>query len=143
MPVTGLRTVPGSSSDPLAEAIALTKRWSCPHPMRVDRSDPYREGTTVLPRRSRASSGRGERRTRPEPAEPAAFPAGKTFSDSDQQASSIARPARDALRTLEWLRDKENLWSCGPSGTGKSHCCEALGQAATELTTRSPELWPD
>ena len=27
---------------------------------------------------------------------------------------------------------KQNLCACGPSGTGKSHVCEALGQAAVE-----------
>ena len=30
------------------------------------------------------------------------------------------------------MRRKENLSICGPSGTGKSHFCEALGQAAVE-----------
>jgi len=30
------------------------------------------------------------------------------------------------------LQRKENLCICGPSGTGKSHFCEALGQAAVE-----------
>ncbi|MBF6102398.1 ATP-binding protein, partial [Nocardia cyriacigeorgica] len=44
----------------------------------------------------------------------------------------IPRPTQDALKTLEWVRNKENLSICGPSGTGKSHFCEALGQAAVE-----------
>ncbi|MFC3452654.1 ATP-binding protein [Amycolatopsis speibonae] len=30
------------------------------------------------------------------------------------------------------MRNKENLCICGPPGTGKSHFCEALGQAAIE-----------
>jgi len=30
------------------------------------------------------------------------------------------------------VQRKENLSICGPSGTGKSHFCEALGQAAVE-----------
>jgi DNA replication protein DnaC len=62
----------------------------------------------------------------------AAFPSGKTFGDWDEQASSIPRPTQDALRSLEWVQRKENLSICGPSGTGKSHFCEALGQAAVE-----------
>src|SRR4051812_10453538 len=33
----------------------------------------------------------------------AAFPAGKTFGDWDEQASSIPRPTQDALKTLEWI----------------------------------------
>jgi DNA replication protein DnaC len=62
----------------------------------------------------------------------AGFPAGKTFGDWDEAASSIPRPTQDALKTLEWVKNKESLCICGPSGTGKSHFCEALGQAAVE-----------
>lgn len=62
----------------------------------------------------------------------AAFPAGKTFGDWEEQASSIPRPTQNALKTLEWVARKENLCICGPSGTGKSHYCEALGHAAVE-----------
>jgi DNA replication protein DnaC len=62
----------------------------------------------------------------------AGFPAGKTFGDWDETASSIARPTQDALKSLEWVTRRENLCVCGPSGTGKSHFCEALGQAAIE-----------
>jgi IstB-like ATP binding protein len=64
--------------------------------------------------------------------ERAGFPAGKTFGDWDEAASSIPRPTQDALKTLEWIRNKETLCIRGPSGTGKSHFCEALGQAAVE-----------
>ncbi len=66
----------------------------------------------------------------------ARFPAGKTFDAWDPARSSIPRPAQDALRTLEWITRGENLVVCGPSGTGKSHFCEALGQHAIE-TSRS------
>ncbi|NJP30335.1 ATP-binding protein, partial [Microbispora sp. SCL1-1] len=62
----------------------------------------------------------------------AAFPTGKTFSDWDESASSIPRPTQDALKSLEWVTRRENLCICGPSGTGKSHFSEALGQAAVE-----------
>ena len=37
-----------------------------------------------------------------------------------------------ALRTLEWVGRHENLVVCGPSGTGKSHLLEALGQRAVD-----------
>ncbi|EQD34151.1 transposase helper protein, partial [mine drainage metagenome] len=64
--------------------------------------------------------------------EAAGFPTGKTFSGWDPQLSSIPRPTQDALATLEWVRRRENLVICGPSGTGKSYFLEALGQAAVE-----------
>ncbi len=63
----------------------------------------------------------------------AVFPAGKTFGDWDETASSISRQqVQDSLKTLEWVTRKENLCICGPSGTGKSHFTEALGQTAAE-----------
>jgi DNA replication protein DnaC len=62
----------------------------------------------------------------------ARFPAGKTFGSWDPDRSSIPLPTQLALRTLEWVDRAENLVICGPSGTGKSHFCEALGQAAIE-----------
>jgi DNA replication protein DnaC len=62
----------------------------------------------------------------------AAFPAGKTFDVWDEANSCIPRPTQAALRTLEWVQRRENLCICGPSGTGKSHFCEALGQAAVD-----------
>jgi DNA replication protein DnaC len=62
----------------------------------------------------------------------AKFPAGKTFGSWDPERSSIPQPSQQALRTLEWVDRAENLVICGPSGTGKSHFCEALGQAAVD-----------
>jgi DNA replication protein DnaC len=50
----------------------------------------------------------------------------------DPTRSVITQPTQDALRSLEWVTRSENLVVCGPSGTGKSHFCEALGQHATE-----------
>ena len=48
-------------------------------------------------------------------------------------AVMVAAPReQQALRTLEWVHRRENLSVCGPSGTGKSHLCEALGQAAVD-----------
>jgi DNA replication protein DnaC len=62
----------------------------------------------------------------------AGFPTGKTFDAWDDTISSIAAPTLRSLRTLEWIGRHENLVVCGPSGTGKSHLLEALGQAAIE-----------
>lgn len=60
----------------------------------------------------------------------ARFPANKTFECWDASRSSVPRPTQAALKSLEWLSRHENLVVCGPSGTGKSHLCEAIGQAA-------------
>jgi DNA replication protein DnaC len=62
----------------------------------------------------------------------AGFPTGKTFEAWDESISSIPAPTQRALRTLEWVTHHENLVVCGPSGTGKSHFLEALGQAAID-----------
>jgi DNA replication protein DnaC len=62
----------------------------------------------------------------------AAFPTGKTFDAWDENLSSIPNPTQRALRTLEWVQRAENLVVCGPSGTGKTHFLEALGQAAVD-----------
>lgn len=59
----------------------------------------------------------------------AGFPTGKTFDVWDEKLSSIPEPTQRALRTLEWVDRAENLIVCGPSGTGKTHFLEALGQA--------------
>lgn len=62
----------------------------------------------------------------------AKFPAGKTFDVWQPERSSIPAATQAGLRTLEWIDRAENLVVCGPSGTGKSHLCEALGQAAID-----------
>lgn len=62
----------------------------------------------------------------------ARFPAGKTFHTWQPDRSSIPAASQAALRTLEWVDRAENLVVCGPSGTGKSHFCEALGQHAVD-----------
>ena len=66
----------------------------------------------------------------------AAFPTGKTFEAWDQKSSSIPAPTQSSLRTLEWVRRRENLVVCGPSGTGKTFFLEALGQAAVEAAMK-------
>ncbi len=62
----------------------------------------------------------------------AGFPTGKTFDAWKPDASSIAAPTQQALRTLEWVHRRENLVLCGPSGTGKTFLLEALGQQAVQ-----------
>ena len=62
----------------------------------------------------------------------AGFPTGKTFDAWDETLSSIPAPTQRALRTLEWVDRAENLVVCGPSGTGKTHFLEALGQACID-----------
>lgn len=62
----------------------------------------------------------------------AGFPTGKTFATWDTAVSTIPAPTQQSLRTLEWIRRKENLVICGPSGTGKTFFLEALGQQIVE-----------
>lgn len=62
----------------------------------------------------------------------AGFPTGKTFEVWKEADSSIPIPTQRGLRTLEWIERAEALCVCGPSGTGKSHFLEALGQAAID-----------
>jgi DNA replication protein DnaC len=62
----------------------------------------------------------------------AGFPTGKTFEAWEDGVSSIPAPTQRSLRTLEWIDRHENLVVCGPSGTGKTHFLEALGQAAID-----------
>jgi DNA replication protein DnaC len=62
----------------------------------------------------------------------AQFPAGKTFQSWRDDASSIPVQSQRALMTLEWISRAENLSISGPSGTGKSHFCEALGHRAID-----------
>ncbi len=62
----------------------------------------------------------------------ARFPAGKTFDTWVASRSSIPAATQRALRSLEWVARAENLVVAGPSGTGKSHLLEALGQAAID-----------
>ncbi|MEV5011541.1 IS21-like element helper ATPase IstB [Streptomyces sp. NPDC001312] len=135
---TPIRTVSGAHGDPLTEAIELTRRLKLPHIRRAltdliptakaQRWDPA-EVVRVLLAEEAAGRDAANLRTR---RKRAGFPAGKTFGDWDETASSISRQVQDSLKTLEWVSRKENLCICGPSGTGKSHFTEALGQTAVE-----------
>jgi DNA replication protein DnaC len=66
----------------------------------------------------------------------AGLPQGKTFDSWREADSSIPLPTQGALRTLEWVGRAENLAICGPSGTGKSHFCEALAHQVIEAGMR-------
>ncbi len=98
-------------------ATARAQRWDPAEALRVLLAEEIagRDQATIRARRKKAG-----------------FPAGKTFAVWNETASSIPQPTQQALRTLEWVDRHENLCVCGPSGTGKSHFCEALGQAAID-----------
>jgi DNA replication protein DnaC len=126
------------AGDALAEVTRLSKRLRMPYlrkaaadvipTARAQRWDPAEVVRVLL---VEEIAGRDEatvrlRRRR------AGFPAGKTFQVWDEGRCSIPLPTQQALRTLEWVDRRENLCVCGPSGTGKSHFCEALGQLAID-----------
>ena len=94
---------------------AKAQRWDPAEVVRVllEEEAQGRDAATIRNRRKRAG-----------------FPTGKTFDSWRETASSIPPATQQALRTLEWIRRAENLAVVGPSGTGKSHLLEALGQAA-------------
>ncbi|MHB8393678.1 MAG: IS21-like element helper ATPase IstB [Candidatus Dormibacteria bacterium] len=77
-----------------------------------------------------------DRATRAQRRRVAGLPTGKSVSTWDQTASSIPQPTQRALLTLEWVGRGENLVLCGPSGTGKSHFCEALASAVIDSGKR-------
>jgi len=96
-------------------ATAKAQRWDPAEVVRVllDEEARGRDASTVETRRRRA-----------------AFPAGKTFDTFDPARFSIPATTQRALAGLEWVARHENLVVAGPSGTGKSHFCEALGHTA-------------
>jgi len=98
-------------------ATAKAQRWDPAEALRVllEAEVEGRERSMIATRRRRAG-----------------FPKGKTFDAWDPTRSSIPAPTQRALQSLEWVERHENLVICGPSGTGKSHLLEALGQAAVD-----------
>jgi DNA replication protein DnaC len=98
-------------------ATAKAQRWDPAEVVRVllDEEVRGRDASTIELRRRRA-----------------AFPAGKTFDSFDPARFSIPAGTQRALASLEWVGRHENLVVAGPSGTGKSHFCEALGHAAID-----------
>jgi DNA replication protein DnaC len=77
-----------------------------------------------------------DRATRAQRRRSAGLPAGKTFDSWSEEKSSIPPATQVALRTLEWISRAENLAVCGPSGTGKSHFCEAIAHAVIDAGMR-------
>jgi len=77
-----------------------------------------------------------DRATRATRRRAAGLPAGKTFEAWREEKSSIPLPTQSALRSLEWVGRAENLAICGPSGTGKSHFCEAVAHAVIDAGMR-------
>ena len=121
-----------------ADIQKLTRRLRLPHlrdavpdvlkTARSQRWDPAEALRVLLEHEvtGRDESGRESRRKQ------AGFPNGKTFRTWNGEASSIPQPTQQALQTLEWTSRRENVVLCGPSGTGKSHFLEALGQKAVD-----------
>src|SRR5437899_8476412 len=102
-------------------ATARAQRWDPAEVMRVRLAEEVKGRDAATHRMRRRAAG---------------FPSGKTFEGWRQERSSIPQPTQQALMTLEWVGRAENLAVCGPSGTGKSHFCEALGHAVIEKGMR-------
>ena len=125
-----------ASTTPIDEVVDLLRRLRLPHMRRqapevlatakAQRWEPAEALKALLTEElaGRQASSINTRRAA------AGFPTGKTFDTWDPEVSSIPEPTQRSLGTLEWIDRKENLVVCGPSGTGKSHLLEALGQAA-------------
>jgi DNA replication protein DnaC len=69
----------------------------------------------------------------------AGLPTGKTFDVWVPSKSSMPRSTQEGLRAFQWMERGENLVICGPSGTGKSHFCEALCHEA--LDAKKTVIW--
>ncbi|WP_323138275.1 MULTISPECIES: ATP-binding protein [unclassified Streptomyces] len=113
--VAGVRSRWGG--DQLAEAIELTKRLKLPHirkaltdvipTAKAQRWDPA-EVVRVLFSEEAAGRDRANLHTR---RKRAGFPAGKTFGDWDEQASSIPRATQDSIKTLEWVSNAGKIFA--------------------------------
>jgi len=126
------------SATPIDEAVELLRALRLPHmrnaapellaTAKAQRWEPAEAMRALLTEElsgRQASSIRARRKA-------AGFPTGKTFDVWDETLSSIPAPTQRSLRTLEWVQRSENLIVCGPSGTGKTHFLEALGQACVD-----------
>ena len=126
------------SPAPIDEVVDLLRALRLPHmraaapdlsaTAKAQRWEPAQAIRALLaeePAGRRASSTRARRKA-------AGLPTAKTSDIWDGTASSIPAPTQRALRTLEWIHRHENLVVCEPSGTGKTHFLEALGQAAVD-----------
>src|SRR4051794_30229749 len=128
--------VPASGGDPLAEAVALTRRLKLPHIRRpllelvpTARAQRWDHAELVRVLLAEEAAGRDATNLRTRRAR-AGFPAGKTLHDWDAAASCIPRPTQDALTSLEWVERRENPCVCRPAGPGESPFFQAPGPAA-------------
>ncbi|MBG0741850.1 ATP-binding protein [Paeniglutamicibacter antarcticus] len=122
----------------LEQVIALMRTTRMPHARAVvtdvlatakaQRWDPT-EVIRVLLEAEATGRNRSMRATR---RKRAGFPTGKTFDVWDKTLSTLPAATTSFLRTLEWVRRRENLIACGPSGTGKTLLLESLGQQAID-----------
>ncbi|MGH9057895.1 MAG: IS21-like element helper ATPase IstB [Acidimicrobiales bacterium] len=135
---------PGAPEAPAlpTELVGLLRRLRLPYlrlaapevcaTARSQRWDPA-EVLRVLLVEEAAGRDRANRATR---RRAAGLPQGKTFDSWREAESCIPAPTQAALRTLEWVARAENLAICGPSGTGKSHFCEALAHGVIDAGMR-------
>ena len=142
-PHQGATAVKAPEPPPLPDELtALLRRMRLPYlraaapeviaTAKAQRWDPA-EVLRVLLAQEVAGRDRATRATR---RRAAGLPAGKTFETWSEHKSSIPAPTQAALRTLEWVGRAENLAICGPSGTGKSHFCEAIAHAVIDAGMR-------
>lgn len=128
----------GAMPEPTAAVERLSRQLRLPHLRRIapevlqtaraQRWDPAEVVRVLLVEEAAGRDKAGQEQRRQQ----AGFPTGKTLAVWDEAASAIPLATQRALRTLEWIHRKENVVLCGPSGTGKSHFLEGLGQLTVE-----------
>ena len=99
-------------------ATAKAQRWEPAEAMRALLTEEL-AGPSSIVCAGPAQSGRVPHRARP------STPGTRPSARSRRRPSGRCAPSR-------WLQRHENLVVCGPSGTGKTHFLEALGQAAVD-----------
>ena len=108
---------------------------------RCTRGHRHRQSTTLGPRRGTTGAARPRGRwTRPRhrgyPPKSSRTARGQDLRDLERAQVLHPAPTQAALRSLEWVGRAENLAICGPSGTGKSHFCEAIAHAVIDAGMR-------
>ncbi|MER6273578.1 ATP-binding protein [Streptomyces sp900105755] len=134
-PASAVAAATGAAFD---EAIALTRRLKPPHFRRAmaeviptAKAQRWEPAEVVRALLAEEAAGRDTANLRTRRIR-AAFPTGKTFHIWNEEASSIPVPTQTPADAEVGRPERENLCVIGPSGTGKSHFCEALGQAAVD-----------
>ena len=98
---------------------------------------PPRKPSAGTPPKSSASCSKpkppaGTPRCWPPAANAPDSPPGRPSMSGTRPSPPCPAATTSFLRTLEWVRRRENLIACGPSGTGKTLLLEALGQQAID-----------